>query len=119
MSKFRVHYIFTRYIYIYTQSKSIHTHTHTHIYIYICVCVCVWMCICVCVYLCVYTCVNIYIHICIYIYRERERKLKNKLIQREELNVKDCQRFNVSVLLNHHLNKERLISNDVKSPMDI
>ena len=36
----------------------------------------------------------------LYTYIERE-KLKNKIIQTEEFNVKECQRSNVSVLLNH------------------
>ena len=51
--------------------------------------------------------IHTYIHtyIYIYIYRERERereKLKNKVIQREEVNVKESHRYNVLVLMNHH-----------------
>ena len=58
-----------------------------------------------------YTCV--YMHIYIYTYVEVnngnesdsiEKKLKNKLIQREEFNVKGSQCYNVSVLMNHHQN---------------
>ena len=51
--------------------------------------------------------------------RERERvRLKNKVIQREEFNVKESQCYNVSVLMNHHQDLERMISSDVRSPMD-
>ena len=47
------------------------------------------------------------IYIYIYIERERERerkrdKLKNKLTQTEVFNVKESQRYNVSVLMNQH-----------------
>ena len=35
--------------------------------------------------------------------RERERDIKkNKVIQKEESNVKESQHYNVSVLMNHH-----------------
>ena len=47
-----------------------------------------------------------------------KEKLKNKIIQREEFNVKENQRNIVSVLMNHHQNLEKLISSDVGSPMD-
>ena len=49
--------------------------------------------------------IYIYIYICIYIYRERETKRqreKNKVIQREEFNIKEYQRYNISVQMNHH-----------------
>ena len=56
-------------------------------------------------------------YIYIYIQRERE-KMKNKVIQREEFNVKESQRYNVSVLLNHHQDLEIMISSDFRSPID-
>ena len=46
--------------------------------------------------------VNIYIYIYIYIHM----KLKNNIIQKEEFNVKESQRYNVSVLMNHHQDKK-------------
>ena len=49
-------------------------------------------------------------HIYIYIY-----KLKNKVIQKEGFNVKESQHYNVSVLMNHHQDQERMISIDIKS----
>ena len=66
---------------------------------------------------CLWLTIYIYIYIYIYIKRERER-LKNKVIQREESYVKESQRYKVSVLMNHHQDLERIISSDVKSPMD-
>ena len=36
-------------------------------------------------------------------------KLKNKVIQREEFNVKESQHYNISVLRNHHQDLERMI----------
>ena len=47
----------------------------------------------------------------IYIYRERER-LKNKVIQREKINAKESQCFNVSVQMNHHQDVEKMKSGD-------
>ena len=45
----------------------------------------------------------LYIYIYIYIEREREeRELKNKVIKTENSYVKESQRYNVSVIANHH-----------------
>ena len=66
---------------------------HIYIYIYMCVCVCV----CVCVY--------------IYIYTERETE--NKVIQSEEFNVKESRRYNMSILINHYQDLEKMLSSVV------
>ena len=47
-----------------------------------------------------------------------EEKLENKVIQREEINVKESQCYNVSVLMNHHQDLESMISRDIRSTMD-
>ena len=44
--------------------------------------------------------------------------MKNKVTQREEFNVKEIQRYNVSVQMNHQQDLERMMSSDVRSPMD-
>ena len=36
-----------------------------------------------------------------------KRKLKNKVTQREEFKVKESQRYNISVLMNHHQDLDR------------
>ena len=41
----------------------------------------------------------IYVCVCVYVWRE---KLKNKVFQTEEFNVKESQRYYVSVLMNSH-----------------
>ena len=46
-------------------------------------------------------------------------KIENKIIEREEFNVKENQRYNVSVLINHHQDLDRMISSDVRSPIDL
>ena len=46
------------------------------------------------------------------------RKIENKLIHRKEFNIKQSQCYNVSVLMDHHQDLERMISSDVRSPMD-
>ena len=48
-----------------------------------------------------------------------KKNLKNKLIQKEEFNVKESQCYNVSVPLKHLQDVERRISNEVKSPKSI
>ena len=40
-------------------------------------------------------------------------------MQEEELNVKVSQRYNVTVLMNHHQELEKMISTDVKSLIDV
>ena len=46
-------------------------------------------------------------------------KMRNKLIQSEEFNMKENQCYNVSVLMNHHhQNVEKKLSGIVKSPID-
>ena len=71
-------------------------------------------------YVSVCICVCIVVHGCDYTTereREREReKLKNKVIQIEEFDIKESQRFNVSVLMNRH--QKIIISSDIRSPMD-
>ena len=49
---------------------------------------------------------------------ERE-ELKNKVIQREEFNMKKSRRYNVSVLINHHRDLEKMLSSIFRSPIDI
>ena len=56
--------------------------------------------------MCVYVCV-------------RGEKMKNKVIQTEEFDMKENQRYNVSVLINHHQNLEKMLSNVIISPMDV
>ena len=53
------------------------------------------MCVCVCV--CMYVCVC-----------ECGEKLKNKLIQSEEFDMKESWRYNVSVLIDHHQDLEKM-----------
>ena len=48
----------------------------------------------------------IYIYIYIYIERERGGELKNKVIQKEEFNIKESQRYNVLVQMNHYQNSK-------------
>ena len=64
----------------------------------------------------------------IYIYMEvnngkesdnMEKKMKNKVIQSEEFNVKESRHYNVSVLINHLQNLEKMISSVVRSPMGV
>ena len=40
------------------------------------------------------------------------------VIQREEFNVKESQRYNVSVLINYHQVLERMTSSDIISTID-
>ena len=54
------------------------------------------------------TCLYMFIYIL-----NAEKKLKNKVIQKEELNVKESQRSNVSVQTNHYQDKARMISSNV------
>ena len=58
----------------------------------VCVCVCVYVCVCVCV--------------CVSICKE---KLKNKVIQNEEFDMKEGQCYNILVLRNHHQNLEKML----------
>ena len=57
-------------------------------------------------------------YIYIYIYGE---KLKNKVIQSEEFNMKNKVDaiFDVFVLINHHQDLEKMLSSVVRSPMDV
>ena len=73
----------------------------------------VHVCVCVCVCVCVY----IYIRMEVNNGNESDNreKLKNKVIQREEFNVKESQHYNASVLMNYHQDLERLIMSDIKS----
>ena len=57
-----------------------------------------------------------YIYIYIYIYGE---KLKNKVIQSEEFNMKESQCYNFLVLINHHLDLEKMLFRVVISSMDV
>ena len=45
--------------------------------------------------------------------------MKNKVIQKEEFNVKENQFYNVSVLINHRQDLGMMITSYVKSPMDV
>ena len=45
-----------------------------------------------------------------------EEKLKNKVIQSEEFNMKESRRYNVSVLTNHHQDLEKMLSSVIKHP---
>ena len=44
--------------------------------------------------------------------------LKNKVIQGEESNMKESQRYNVLVLINHHQDEEKMSWSAIRSPMD-
>ena len=45
-------------------------------------------------------------------------KLKNKVIKSEEFNVKERQHYNISVLLNHHQDLEKMILSVIGSTID-
>ena len=45
--------------------------------------------------------------------------MKNKVIQREEFNMKESQPFYVLVLINHHQGIEKMLSSAIKSTMDV
>ena len=47
------------------------------------------------------------------------RKIEKKLIQSEEFNMKESQRYNVSVLKNHYQDLGKMLSNVVRSPIDV
>ena len=64
----------------------IHTYINTHLYIFI--------------YIYTHTHIYIYIYMEVNNGNESNNIEKNKVIQREEFNVKDSQRYNVSVLMN-------------------
>ena len=53
--------------------------------------------------------------------RQYGEKLKNKVIQNEEIDVKESRRYNVSVLTNpnHHQDLEKMISSVVRSTMGV
>ena len=60
----------------------------------------------------------IFIYIYIYTHTYIWRKIE-KLIQSEEFIVKESQRYNLSVLINHHQDLEKMTSSVVRSMMDI
>ena len=63
--------------------------------------------------------IHIYFHIYTYIYTDVcGGNFKNKVIQREDINAKESQCHNVSVLMNHYQDIEKMLSSDVRSPMD-
>ena len=82
-------YIYSKYRYIYTYKVNIYTLT---------VCVC------------------IYIYIYIWKYRFGLPCLSIFLIT---VNVKESRRCNVPVLINHYRDLEKMLSNVVRSPMDV
>ena len=45
--------------------------------------------------------------------------MKNNVIQSEESNMKENRRYNVSVLINHHQDLEKILSNIIRSSMDV
>ena len=48
-----------------------------------------------------------------------EKKFKNKVIKREYFIVKESRRCNVSVLINHYQDLEKMIQSVVRPTMDI
>ena len=89
---------------------------YIYIYIYICMCVCLvtvrfftmWSLFCVRTYITY----NKKVYISVY-------KLKNQVIQSGEFNMKESQCYNVSVLINHHQDLEKMLSSVIRSPMDV
>ena len=45
--------------------------------------------------------------------------MEKNLIQREEFNMKESRPYNVSVLINHHQDLEKILSSVVRSTMDV
>ena len=47
------------------------------------------------------------------------RKIENQSNPSEEFNMKESQRYNVSVLMNHHQDFEKMLSSVVRSSIDL
>ena len=80
---------------------------YIYIYIYIYKCLYMYIYISVCVYICLY---NMYIYIYI---NACEEKLKNKVIQSEEFNMKGSRCYNILVSINDHQDLEKMLSSVV------